>query len=68
MKKVADKLGVEARYVPYFVIGSFNTDGYKENTLITEIKKANENDNYEDIVASILKENKDLNPTYESIK
>jgi len=68
MKLVANKLNVEARYIPYFIIGSYSKDGYNEETLLKEYKVALDNKNYKDIVAQVIKENPDLNPVYETLK
>lgn len=67
MKKVAAKLNVEARYIPYFVIGKYNKDGFNAETLVKEYKNALNNKDYQDIVSEVIKENPDLNPVYTTL-
>lgn len=66
-KKVADKLKVNVNSVPYFVIGDYNRVGFNAEVLLKEYKKALNNKNYKDIISEVIKENKDLEPVYETI-
>lgn len=66
-KKVTDKLKVNVNSVPYFVIGDYNRVGFNAEVLLKEYKKALNNKNYKDIVSEVIKENKDLEPVYETI-
>lgn len=66
-KKVTDKLKVNVNFVPYFVIGDYNRVGFNAEVLLKEYKKALNNKNYKDIVSEVIKENKDLEPVYETI-
>lgn len=68
MQKVAEKLNVEARYIPFIIIGNFSTTGYDEKTILSEIKKAEEKKDYQDIVSQVIKENKDLNTSFQKIE
>lgn len=66
-KKVTDKLKVNVNSVPYFVIGDYNRVGFNAEVLLKEYKKALNNKNYKNIVSEVIKENKDLEPVYETI-
>ena len=66
-KKVTDKLKVNVNFVPYFVIGDYNRVGFNAEVLLKEYKKALNNKNYKDIISKVIKENKDLEPVYETI-
>lgn len=66
-KKVTDKLKVNVNFVPYFVIGDYNRVGFNAEVLLKEYKKALNNKNYKDIISEVIKENKDLEPVYETI-
>lgn len=66
-KKVTDKLKVNVNSVPYFVIGDYNRVGFNAEVLLKEYKKALNNKNYKDIISEVIKENKDLEPVYETI-
>lgn len=67
LQKVTEKLNVEAKYIPYFIIGEYSKDGFNKETLLEEYKKALNNKDYQDIVIEVLKENANLNPKYEVI-
>ena len=66
-KKVTDKLKVNVNSIPYFVIGDYNRVGFNAEVLLKEYKKALNNKDYKDIVSEVIKENKDLEPVYETI-
>lgn len=70
MGKVAEALNVEAKYIPFMIIGDYSTTTSKDNAnfLKEEITSAHTNSNYEDIVAKVISENKDLNPKFEILK
>lgn len=70
MSKVAEALNVEAKYIPFMIIGDYSTTTSKDNEdfLKEEITGAHTNSNYEDIVAKVISENKDLNPKFEILK
>lgn len=70
MNKVAEALNVEAKYIPFMIIGDYSTTTSKDNAnfLKEEITSAHTNSNYEDIVAKVISENKDLNPKFEILK
>lgn len=70
ISKVAEALNVEAKYIPFMIIGNFSTTTSKDNEdfLKEEITGAHTNSNYEDIVAKVISENKDLNPKFEILK
>lgn len=68
MELVANKLDVDAEYIPFIVIGGFSTTGYEEKKILKEIEKAKKDPNYQDVVKKILEENKDLQPNSEEIK
>ena len=63
MDKVAEKLGVEVNYIPFFVINTFNKVGYDKDDVLNELK----NDN-KDIVKEVLEENPQLKPVFEKLK
>lgn len=68
MQKVAEKLGVEAKYIPFIIIGNYSTTGYNEETITNKITEYNNSNNYQDIVSEVIKENSDLNPISENLK
>lgn len=70
MSKVADKLNVEANYIPFIVIDKYNRTGSTgdKDFLVDEIEKAHKNPHYEDVVEQVINENKDLNPKFEILK
>lgn len=67
LQKVGEKLNVKIKYVPYFVIGTYNEDGFDGQKLVKEYEKAVKSSKYEDIVEKVIAENPDLNITYETI-
>lgn len=64
---LADKFKLERKRIPYFIIGEFNQVGFNFENLLKEYKNALKNKNYKDIVNEIIKENPNINPTYETI-
>lgn len=68
LQKIANNLGIEINGVPFFIIGSYSMVGYNEENLLSEFKKAQNNENYKDIVEETIKENPDLNTSYEIVK
>lgn len=67
LQKVSEKLNVEAKYIPYFVIGKYSKDGFNKEILLEEYKNALNNKNYQDMVQEVIKENSNLNTKYETI-
>lgn len=68
MQKVAEELSVEARYVPFFVIGSSSIDSFNEEKILKQIDSSNKDKNYKDIVTKVINENKDLSIVSDEIK
>lgn len=68
MQKVAEELNVEARYVPFFVIGSSSIDSFNEEKILKQIDSSNKDKNYKDIVTKVINENKDLSIVSDEIK
>lgn len=68
MQKVAEELNVEARYIPFFVIGSSSIDSFNEEKLLKQIDSSNKDKNYKDIVTKVINENKDLSIVSDEIK
>lgn len=66
-EKVTDKLKVNVNSVPYFIIGEYNRVGFNEEVLLKEYKNALNNKDYKDIIEEVIKENTNINPTYETI-
>lgn len=66
-EKVTDKLKVNVNSVPYFIIGEYNRVGFNEEVLLKEYKNALNNKDYKDIIEEVIKENPNINPTYETI-
>lgn len=68
MQKVAGELNVEARYVPFFVIGSSSIESFNEEKILKQIETSTQDKNYEDIVTKVINKNKDLNIVSDEIK
>lgn len=68
LKKVEEKLNIQVTGIPFFVIGSYNKTGYDEEELLKTAEEMTTNKNYQDIINTIINENKDINPTIETLK
>lgn len=68
LKKVEEKLNIKVTGIPFFVIGSYNKTGYDEEEIIKKAEEMTTNKNYQDMINTIINENKDLKPTIETLK
>lgn len=68
LKKVEEKLNIDITGIPFFIIGNYTKTGYNEEEIIKTAKEMEYNKNYQDIINTILNENKNLNPTIETLK
>ena len=55
ISEVEKELNLSIDYIPYMFIGAnYHNSGFNKDLLIKEIKKANKDDNYQDIIKPIL--------------